>query len=195
MSTEPVRDTEPTRITQGESQEWKRGFCDYPASLWTLQYRFRGVGTGFNVTATADGDDFAAGVTTTQTAAMSKGKYEWQAWATNIADTTVIRKIDEGTLIVELGFTSGSTGTVELRSVAKQTLDAIDAALLVAGASTTIEYEITTPAGTHREKKSRTEVLELRKYYARIVASEDQNTSIRNGGKFGKAVKVRMFEQ
>jgi hypothetical protein len=193
MSTEPVRDTEPTRITT-RARAWNGNavFCDYPASLWTLQYRFRGTGTGFNVTATADSNDFAAAITTTQTAAMATGKYEWQAWATNIADTTVIRKIGEGTLTVELGFASGSTGTVELRSVAKQTLDAIDAALLAAGTSTTIEYEITTPAGTHREKKSRTELLSIRKEYAAIVSRENAAERARNTGRIGRSFQVRM---
>jgi hypothetical protein len=40
----------------------ERSFCDYPATLWTLQYRFRGVGTGFDADATADGEIFTFSV-------------------------------------------------------------------------------------------------------------------------------------
>jgi hypothetical protein len=93
-----------------------------------------------------------------------------------------------------LGFVAAA-GEVDLRSNAKKTLDAIDAALLIAARPTIVEYEISTPAGTHRVRMSRGEALEQRKYWAAIVAREDQNTRIRNGGKFATAVKVRMFEK
>jgi hypothetical protein len=190
-----MRQTEPTQITQGEAIEWERSFCDYPATLWTLQYRFRGVGPGLDAAATADGEDFAVSVAGTDTAKMSVGRYQWQAWATEIADTTNTLMIASGTVDVLLGFVSGDTADVDLRTNARKTLDAIDAALLTAAADAVVEYEITTPTGTHRVRRSRSEALEQRKYWAGIVAREDQNTRIRNGGKFATAVKVRMFEK
>jgi hypothetical protein len=164
MSTEPIRTQEPDRLTQGESAEWKRSFCEYPADEWTLEYRFRGAGTGFNVTATADGKEFSAVDHVERHDIMSTGKYEWQAWATNIADTSIVRKIGEGTTDVERGFATAQTGTVELRSTAKQILDAIDATLLGSATSDQLSYEITTPAGTTKVSKfSRTDLLALRK--------------------------------
>jgi hypothetical protein len=196
MSTEPVRDTEPTRITQGEGRMETR-FCGYPASLWTLQYRFRGTGTGFNVTATADSDDFAAAVTTTQTAAMSTGKYEWQAWATNIADTTVIRKIGEGTLTVELGFTSGSTGTVELRSVAKIRCSMPSTPHCSHRRNVDDDRIRDHDTGRHAPRKEITDrgARAAKKYWAAIVSRENQAERVRNGGKFMKSINANFFER
>lgn len=192
MSTEPIRELEPDRLTQGESAEWRRRFCDYHPSLWTLEYRFRGAGTGCNVTATASGEFFDAVITSANTTAMSTGKYEWQAWATNIADNTIIRKVGEGTLVVEKGFTTGALGTVELRSTAKQIVDAIDAALLADTSASVIEYEISTPAGSRRVRKSRTEAIALRHEYAAIVSRENSAERVRNGGKFATTIVARM---
>jgi hypothetical protein len=192
MSTEPVRVVEPMRLTQGESVEWETSFDEYPATEWTLEYRFRGPGTGFNVTAAADGEEFDAVISSAQSAAMAVGKYEWQAWATNVATPSIVRKIAEGTVNVERGFTTASTGAVELRSTAKQILDAIDAALLVDSTSTVISYEITTPAGTKKVQRSRNEAIALRKEYAAIVSRENARERALSTGKFGRPVTLRM---
>jgi microcompartment protein CcmL/EutN len=193
MSTEPVRTIEPDRLAQGEKVEWKRDFFGYPATEWTLEYRFRGPSTGFNVTATADSTAFDAVLAVG--ASVTAGKWKWQAWATNITDTSIIRKIDEGIITIVAGFATATTTAIETRTAAKIMLDAIDAALLASGTSTTVEYEISTPAGTHREKKSRTEVLEQRKYWAAIVSRENQAERVRNGGKFMKSINANFFER
>jgi hypothetical protein len=192
-----MRETEPKTIVQGEKLEWTRSFCDHPATLWTLQYRFRGPGTGFDASASADDTAFITEVAATVTTAMDPGKYEWQAWVTEIADATNKVMIDSGSVTVKKGFASGSAGVeVDLRSAAKIMLDTLDAALLASGTADVIEYELTTPAGGRRVKRSsRTEVLTLRKYYAGIVARENAKERIRNGGKFGKQILVRMREQ
>jgi hypothetical protein len=189
------RTSEPTVITQGEQIAWTRSFKEHHADLWTLEYRFRGSGTGFNVDATANGQSFDAEITATQSLAMSPGRYQWQAWVTNIAASSDTEMIFEGEIDVRRGFATGETGTVDLRSKAKQIVDALDAALLVAGSDAVVEYEISTPAGTHRVRKSRTEALEQRKYYAAIVSREIRAERVRKGGKFAKAVKVSFFER
>lgn len=191
-----MRETEPTVFTQGEALEWTKEFCDYPATLWTLQYRFRGVGTGFNADATADGDDYLVSVPTTDTAAMGVGKYQWQAWVTELADSTNKIMIAEGVATVRRGFSSTDTGTVDLRTQAKQILDAIDATLLNAASNDQISYEISTPAGTRKiSKMSRVELIDARKYYAGIVARENSAERVRNGGTFGKTVVINVREQ
>jgi nucleotide-binding universal stress UspA family protein len=195
MSTEPVKIAEPLLITQGEDIDWKQSFLDYPASEWTLQYRFRGPGTGFNVTATADGGDFAVSVTSEQTEAMAVGKYLWQAWATNISDSTITRKVADGSVTVERGFSESSPGMVELRTIAKQNVDAIDATLLVMGSSKISSYEMTTPVGSKKVVYgSRSELLEQRKYYAKIVARENARERIEETGKFGQTMGLRFHE-
>jgi hypothetical protein len=193
MSTDPVRNLEPDRVIKGESAEWKRYFCDYPATLWTLEYRFRGPGTGFNVTATADGVKFDSVITTTNSNAVTAGRYQWQAWATNIADTSIVRMIEEGVTIFETGFVSNTTTSVELRSQAKQIVDSIDTAFAAFASSDILEYEIMTPAGTRRVRRSdKTLMLSLRKEYAAIVDRENLAQRTRDGKPFATTVVARM---
>jgi hypothetical protein len=190
-----MRETEPTTITQGEQIEWTRAFCEHSATEWTLQYRFRGGGTGLNLNATADGEPFTAEITAVQSAALASGKWKWQAWATNIADPTVIEVLDSGDLAVERGFAT-STASVDLRSDAKIMLDTLDAALLASGSADVVEYEITTPAGGRRIKRqSRTDVLAIRKYYAGIVARELAAERTKRGGRLGKTYQARMYDK
>lgn len=187
------RKTEPTLITQGERIAWTRTFDDYPADEYTLEYRFRGNGTGFDVTGTADGIDFDAIVPATASLAATIGKYRWQAWLTEIADSTNKNMILEGTVEMLRGFASGTTTAIDMRSTAKQILDEIDAKLLSSAGEDVIEYEFSTPAGT-RKVKRRSDLLTIRKEYARIVSNEILRDQLRNGGTFGKQVKGRIFD-
>lgn len=188
-----MRTTEPVYITQGEQIAWKRTFGGYPSDEWTLQYRFRGPGPGFNITGVASGSGFEATATTTQTAAMESGQYVWQAWLTSIATPTDIREVDAGSVTVKVGFTASPTTEIDLRSPAKIMLDTIDDALLAFATSDVMEYEISTPAGSRRVKRSdKMNLKEQRNYWATIVARENAAERLRNGGKYGLQVKVRM---
>jgi hypothetical protein len=189
------RTSEPTVITQGEQIAWTRSFCEHKADEWTLQYRFRGPGTGFNVAATANGQDFDAEITAAQSAAMGTGRYQWQAWVTSIADSNDKEMIFEGEIDVRRGFSSADIGTVDLRSDAKKIVDAIDAALLVDSTSNVISYEITTPAGTRKVQRSRNEAIAMRKEYAAIVSRENQAERIGKGGRVAKQIKVNFYER
>ena len=191
-----MRVTEPTSVTQGEQIEWKRTFCDYPATEWTLEYRYRGPDTGFNITATADGSAFDAVLTSAMSAAADPGDWKWQAWATNIADTAIKLMLDAGDIKVFQGFASANTAEIDLRTDAKKTLDAIDAALLAFANSDIQEYEITTPAGNRHVKRSdKSQLTAQRKYWAGIVSRENLAERVKNGGPFAKSVKARMFER
>lgn len=191
-----MRTIEPSRIAKGERIAWTRTFTDAPASEYTVEYRFRGSGTGVNVTATADGDAHVAEITAAASATFgSTGKHRWQAWATEIGNAANTFIVASGILIVDAGFATGSTAAVDVRSTAKQILDAIDAAMLSAATSTQLEVEVTTPAGSRRIKNmSRKELIDSREYYAKIVARENAAERVRNGGKFGTQVVVNVRE-
>lgn len=190
------RKTEPTQITQGERFVWTRTFCDYPASEFTLQYRFRGEGTGFNVTATADGDDFDAVITSTQSAACSIKRYRWQAWATEIADATNINMIAEGVTDVLRGFASGTTTTVDLRSDNQIALDTINAAISGQTTANIQEYEISTSAGSRKIKRmSMSDLLAAREVYSKLVAEEKRRERVRNGRPYLTQIKMRVYDE
>lgn len=190
-----MRETEPTQITQGEKLEWQKTFCDHPASLWTLQYRFRGVGPGFDADASASGDDYTVEVPIASTAGMSVGKYQWQAWVTEIADVTNKIMVGAGRVTVSRGFVASSTGNIELRSDAKIALDAINAAILGKATNDQMEYEITTPAGSRKIRRvPLPDLLAARKEYAAIVARENAAERVKSGGQFGRMVVINVRE-
>lgn len=189
-----MRTTEPTRFTQGEKLEWTKAIDDHSSADYDLAYRFRGVGPGFDAAATADGENFSVSVAGTVTANCLPGAYQWQAWLTDKTDATKTFMHASGSVEVVKGFTAGETGNVDLRSNARKILDAIDAALLVDAASSTVEYEISTPAGSRKVKKSRSEAIEQRKYYAKIVAREKRRERIRNGGSFMTPILGRHYD-
>lgn len=188
-----MRTTEPMTVTQGEKIEWTRSFTDYPATEWTLQYRFRGPDTGFNIAGVANGTAFDATLSSAASAAADVGTWKWQAWMTNIADPSIVLMADAGVTKILRGFPV-TTGEIELRSPAKIMLDTLDAALQASG-SDVVEYEISTPAGSRRVKRSsRKEALELRGHYAGIVARENGIERVRSGGRYGVAVNLRLHD-
>jgi hypothetical protein len=194
----PTRTVEPTHIITGETLEWTRSYDDYPASLWHLNYYFRGPGVGFNAAwgteVTADGDDFVITVPTTKTDDMTvAGRYKWEAWVTEIADSSNKQLVGSGFASVSLALTQGSTAAADQRTTAQKIVDAIDAALLANESSTSdiIEYEISTPAGTRRVKRSRVDAMALRDKYAIIAANERAREDAARTGRFGTRVAVR----
>lgn len=193
-----VRTIEPTQITTGGTVEWTRVFSDYPADEWTLQYRFRGPGEGFNIDAEQNADDpekFDAVIDPADTEDVdTAGRYTWEAWVTNIADPTIIKlAASPGRVMIAIGFDADETETVETRSVNRIILDSIDAAMLAFATSDVLEYEISTPAGTRKVKRSdKTQLLKMRDLYATLVANERARERGRNGQPIMQSIKVRM---
>jgi hypothetical protein len=198
--TATIRTTEPNTITTREEVHWKKTYTNYPASLWQLNYYFRGPGVGFNAAwateVTADGDDFDIVVPASKTDDVTvAGIYTWQAWLTEIADTTNKIKIGEGRTEIKIGFDPASTVSVETRSAAKIMLDTIDAALLAFATSDILEYEITTPAGGRRIKRSdKSQLISDRKYWAGIVTNELARERSRNGQPLMPSVKMVVYD-
>lgn len=187
------RNCVPSPVKQGEKTEWTWTVCDYPADEYDLQIRFRGPSTGFNVSAVADGT--AYDLTHTFGASITVGKWLWQAWITEIADPTNTFEVQSGYITVETGFTAVGTGIVETRSPAKIQLDAIDTALLAFSTSDVVEYEIQTPAGSRRVKRSdKASLMANRKYWAAIVSMERTRDRVRNGGKLMRSIGINVTE-
>ena len=194
--TATVRTIEPTQITHREAGAWTRSYADYPATLWTLKYLFRGRGPGVTVTATADGDDFDAVITAAMSTTMEPVKYQWQAWLTEIADSTNKINIGTGYTNVRIGFDPDADEEIDTRTQNEIILDSINAALLAFGTSDVLEYEITTPAGSRRVKRSdKAQLISMRREFATLVTNERARERVRNGGPFFQSVKVRMRDK
>lgn len=196
-----TRTIEPTRITAGDTIEWTRNFCDYPADEWTLQYRFRGPGEGFNIDADQNADNpakFDVVIDPADTEDVdTAGSYKWEAWVTNIADSTITKlAVPAGYVQISLGFDSDTTDTIETRSPAKIMLDTIDAAMLAFATSDVVEYEITTPAGSRRVKRSdKSQLISERKYWAGIVTNEIAREGARNGKPLMSSINMVMYDE
>jgi hypothetical protein len=191
-----TRTTEPNEITQGERIEWTKTLSGYPATEYTLQYRIRGVGPGVDITATADGDAHNAVITTAQSVLFAVGTYHWQQWVTEIADADNVIQLSSGTLNVLRGFVESETGNIDLRSPAKIMLDSINAALYAFSTSDVQEYEITTPAGSRRVKRSdKSQLLEMRREWATIVTNEIARERAKNGKPLMQTVKMVVYDE
>ncbi len=194
----PTRTIEPTHIAIGERVEWTRTFADYSAQDYDLQYRFRGPGPGFDVDATADGSAFVAEITAAQSALMVAGQYRYQAWLTEQATPTNTFPLRSaaGRITVEAGFEEGETGDIETRTPAKIMLDCIDAALLAFASSDVLEYEIETPAGRRRIKRSdKSQLMSDRKYWAGIVTNEIAREGARQGRPLMQNIQIRVHDE
>lgn len=186
----------PSPIREGEAAVWTWTFCGYSAADYALQVRFRGGGAGVDVTATADGDDFALELTAAVTATFTPGPYEWQAWLTETADPDNKFVVGTGRIDVRPGFIAGETTTLDLRSKYQRTLDAIDDALIAFATSDVVEYEIETPAGRRRLKRSdKANLMVMRKEYAKMVSLERTRERVRNGGSLMRSVGIVVKER
>jgi hypothetical protein len=196
-----MRTIEPTQITTREQIEWTKVYSEYSSAEWELNYYSRGPGYGFNAEfgteVTADGDGFAIVIPGAKTEGITcAGRFTWQAWMVNASDPLHRVQVGAGHVKIAIGFTADSTAAVETRSTAQQIVDSIDAAMLAFATSDVTEYEITTPAGSRRVKRSdKASMLEMRKMYATLVANEVARERVSNGGPVLQSIKVRMRSQ
>jgi hypothetical protein len=180
----------PRQITPGETVEWTKTFADFTPDEWTVTYYFRGAGTGFDVAGTANPLDalgYAFTIPSTTTDDASAGRYYFQAWADDGAGEKHL--VDQGETellpsLVDLAVETNYDG----RSQAKKILDAIDAMMIGKATTDQQEYMIGA-AGAQRmlRRIEPTQLLELRKYYASLVAAENRS---RRGRSF-RTIKIQ----
>lgn len=119
---------EPKQLQAGDTWRWRReDLTDYPATDWTLRYRFASPRQSFEVTATADGLDYVAQVAAAVTADIDPDTYTWRAYVT---DGTERYTVDEGQtrVIADLEAVPAGQG-LDVRTHARKVLDAIEAVL------------------------------------------------------------------
>lgn len=178
--------TEPTEIRAGDLWEWRREdlTSDYPASSWTLTYRFKNAAGGFEVVATADGDHFAASVAAATSAAIASGVYAWQARVVSGLESYTI---DTGeTEVLPNLFAGTASAASDQRTHARRTLEAIEA--VIEGRATTDQQQYSI-AGRSLTRIPIAELLAFRDRYRMAVAREDQANGVPNN--YGRDRYVR----
>lgn len=159
--------TEPAALRAGDTWKWTRSLADYPASSWTLKYRFKSAAGGFEVTAAADGADHAVTVAAATTAAYTAGRYTWIAWVESGAEKYTI---GTGAVDVEPDYRSGlASAALDDRTHARKMLDAIEA-WLEARDPGVAEYEI---AGRRMKYIPTAELVKMRSRYQSEVKAEE----------------------
>lgn len=180
--------TEPDSIRAGDTWKWTKTLSDYPASAgWTLKYRFKNASGGFEITASASGDDFAVTVSATTTAAYAAGAYSWVAWVEG--GTSEKYTTGSGTCEILADLRTGlASAALDARTTARKLLDAVESWLLNHDPAVA-EYEI---AGRRMKYIPVGELLKLRSRFAAEVAAEDARAKLAAGLGTGRTIQFRL---
>lgn len=180
---------EPLQLRAGDTWKWRReDLADYPATTWTLKYRFKNASGGFEVVAAADGANFAITLTATATAAYTSGRYDWLAWVESGAEKY---SVDQGTLEVLPDLRTGTaTAALDARSDARRIYDDLLTAYksYIANRGTVKSYTIGSRSMTFHSTE---EILKQLNYWRAEVAREEAAERARNNIGTGNKLFVR----
>tara|TARA_B100000287_G_C20371295_1_gene677815 strand:+ start:151 stop:681 length:531 start_codon:yes stop_codon:yes gene_type:complete len=158
--------------------------ADYPASQgWSGTFYLRGQ-SAQSVSATASGDDFVISANAGVTVLWPAGYYQWFFEVEKGGDKHILR---QGTLEVLAALANISDG-VDLRSVVKKTLDAIESLIQGKAASDVQQYQIN---GRMLTKMSISELIKWRSKYKQWYNEEQRAEKLAQGLNTGRQVKVR----
>lgn len=179
--------TEPVELRSGDTWKWRReDLSDYPAPTWTLKYRFKNAAGGFEITATADGSNFAVTVGASTTATYAAGKYEVVGWvASGGEEYTVFNRTIE--VLPNLRASSAATAQ-DVRSHARKVLEAIEAVIESRATKDQQAYSIN---GRSLQRTPIADLITLRAQYAMEVQREVQAEKLKQGLGGGRAIFVR----
>lgn len=187
--TASIQTTEPTELRAGDTWQWRReDLADYPASAWTLTYHFRNASAKFDVSAIADGDDYAVTVAKASTG-KTPGWYDWVAVVADIAATQRF-EVDRGRLEVLANYAPDAV--LDGRSFARKMVDYIEAALLNRASGDQLDLINASLAdrGITRDKAG---LITLRSHFLTEVRREEHAEAVRQGlgGKNRMVVRFR----
>lgn len=179
--------TEPDVLNVGDTWKWTKTLADYPAGVWTLTYRFKSAAGGFEITATASGDDHAVNVAYGTTSGYSAGFYSWVASVIAGGERYIV---DSGTCTLNPDYRNGTaTAAYDGRTHARTVLDAIEAVIEGRATVDQQEYEI---AGRRLKRMPVTDLLKFRQHYKTEVHSEALAEAVRNGMGTGRKIQFRL---
>lgn len=179
--------TEPLSARAGDTWKWTRTLADYPASSWTLKYRFKNAAGGFEIVSSASGDDHAVNHPAATTAGYTAGQYSWIAWVEGGSSEKYT--VDQGTLELAADYRGGAaTVALDDRSHARKVLAAIEAVIERRASQDQMRYTI---EGRSLERTPITDLLKLRQKYQAAVAAEDAAAKLAGGVAPGGKIQFR----
>jgi hypothetical protein len=184
--------TEPAELRAGDTWKWTKSLSDFPASYpWTLKYRFKHpTAAGFEIVASASGDNYAVTETAATTTGRVAGTYTWTAWVEGGSSEKYT--VDEGTLVVLADYRAVSAAAVlDDRSDARVIYEALITAYKSAVASRAFvsEYEI---AGRRMKFESRAGWIKEINFWKAQCAAEVSAEAIANGTGTGRRIQFRL---
>ncbi len=180
--------TEPRHLRAGDTWKWQRTLPDYPATTWTLKYRFKHpTAAGFEISATSSGDDYAITVPAATTTTYAPGAWTWQSWVEG--GTAEKYTVGAGQLTIEPDYRSGvTTNVLDDRSHARKTLAAIES--WIESRNPGVEsYKI---AGREMRYIPMTDLLKMRQLYKVEVDSEDAAALLADGIAMPRRIQFRI---
>lgn len=149
---------------------------------WTLAFLLYVYGkTPITITASASGDDYTISVLPAVTRLWVSGVYSWQAYVYKSGGTPVLitekYTIETGKVEILPDLTQSTSGS-DFRSIAKTTLDIIEARLRGNTSPEIMAYSI---AGRSVSKMNVTELIKLRSYFQEEYRRETEAEAIARG--------------
>lgn len=179
--------TEPAELRAGDTWKWMRTLPDWPASSWTLKYRFKNAAGGFEITATADSDNYSIEVPAATTADYAAGDYAWIAWVEGGSSEKYTVGVGNAKVLPD--YRAGlATVALDDRSHARKMLEAIEAWLESRNPAVAM-YEI---AGRRMSYIPIAELIKLRNRYQAEVANEDALEKLSEGLGSGRTIQFRL---
>ncbi len=155
----------PSSIRAGDTITWTESINDYPATDgWILAFTLYAYGkTSITITGSTSGADYLILLDPDDTDGYEPGTYSWQAYVYKTVDAVITERytLANGSIQI-LPDLSATSGTVDLRSHVKRTLDAIETLLEGKSSADVLSYSI---AGRSLSKMSIDELLKWRNLY------------------------------
>jgi hypothetical protein len=180
---------EPDQIVVGDRVTWRKKNLgsDYPSTAYSATYVSRissGGGTHeFQVSGSADGNDYLFTITSTASASFDLGHHHWQLEITRTSDSErIVIQTGSWDIITDLD------NNVDPRSHSEIMLDKIETVLQGRADADVLSYSIN---GRSLSKIPPDELVQWRDYYRREVVLEHKEDHVRNGRSHGGTIKVR----
>ncbi len=177
---------EPTCFTAGDTLKFKRKHADYVPPTWALTYVLVSPDAQISFTSSDNGDGYhLINVTAAETASWAPGEYNWQA---SVSDGTDRYTVWQGQMRVAVNIAIQNAG-YDGRSIVKQTLDALRAAMLRRASQDQLSYAI---GGRSISQMTHAEIREQIDTYEWLYQREQAADGLGRGQTGRGKVRVRM---